>query len=147
MTRITCRARSADGIDESMRRRQCWVSRTFRSGRHPSTRLRCVFLIIVPLFAAAILSVTSSHPHIAPNPNTASLFCDHPAKRRAFSEARELLRAEHNEWHRLDFHAVRYMRLASRVCRGCVTGLIIILFILQFFVQAEAEPVHAFMPH
>ena len=128
-----------------MRCRQCRVSR-FWSGRHPSTRLSCFFLVVVPVLAT-ILSVTSSHPDIASDANATSLLCDHSAERGTFSETRKLLRTVYNEGHRLDLHAVRYVRVACRICRRRVAGFVVVLFTLQLLIQAETQPVHALVPY
>jgi len=50
--------------------------------------------VIVPFLASLRIPRTSTHPNIAANTNTATLLSDSAAQGSAFSQTRELLRAE-----------------------------------------------------
>ena len=138
VTRAACRTRAAQGVEVG-------VCVSFGRARQSRADGCSAILVLAPV-VLVVLVVTSAHADIPADANAAALLGHHTAKGSAFRETGEFLRGEHDE--RLGFHlqAVRDVSVARRVFRDILI-LVVVLGVLQFLVQAEAEPVFAFVPH
>lgn len=114
------------------------------------SRLFLVVIVALPGFGVA-----TSHAHIPPYADTAALISDHLAKLRAFGQARELLGAEDMEGFRSDFKpevdmcfwSHRTERHLLSCSAGCWRCDVLILGLLDFFVEIEVQPVFALMAY
>lgn len=147
MTSIAGRARSGDGFHHiTLGCLACLVGGRVRCRGESCTCLGGLILIVIPILPAG-LGITSAHSNITTNSDTASLLGDHPAQASGFSQSRKLLSTEDMERLGLDLQTMGHMWLRAGVGLRAILKLVIVLGAFQLLVQAEAQPVLAFVTH
>lgn len=123
-----------------------WIWLRLRLGRagHACARGGSLVLVFIPIFGTVLL-VSASHAHISPDTYATALLCDHPAQSSAFRQAWELLGTEDLEWLGLHFEPVIHYWSSLTGGLGLLGHLVLVLDILKFLVQAEAQPVVSFV--